>query len=177
MADTMSKIKLVVYKKIVAGDIRKFSATSNDKQSGGGARDLRFSPSKFFLPVFMRMFPNCDGKILRGAFSWTDHDDTDVEIHTPTKARSNEIWIGCVNKCFPTSVAPTDATDCILLLIMDDNNKVWPYFTSQKSLCNDNWHPMIKKAILSGISAKRRKGTTPMGYIDVLNGGTYTNGR
>ena len=151
MADTMSNVKLVIYKKIVDGDLRKFSATSNDQPSGGGARDLRFSPAKDFLPVFEKMFPNQDGRILRGCFSWADHDATDVEIHTPTKSRSNEI--------------------------IDDTNKVWPYFTSEQSLRNDNWHPVVKNAILSGLSAKRRKDSTPMGYIDVLNGGTYTNGR
>ena len=177
MADTMSNVKLVIYKKIVDGDLRKFSATSNDQPSGGGARDLRFRPAKDFLPVFEKMFPNQDGRILRGCFSWADHDATDVEIHTPTKSRSNEIWIGCINKCFPSNMAPTDAADCILLLIMDDTNKVWPYFTSEQSLRNDNWHPVVKNAILSGLSAKRRKDSTPMGYIDVLNGGTYTNGR
>ena len=45
MADTMSNVKLIIYKKIVDGDLRKFSATSNDQPSGGGARDLRFSPA------------------------------------------------------------------------------------------------------------------------------------
>ena len=49
MADTMSNVKLVIYKKIVDGDLRKFSATSNDQPSGGGARDLRFSPAKDFF--------------------------------------------------------------------------------------------------------------------------------
>ena len=49
MAEAMSDVKLVVYKKIVDGDLRKFSATSNDTQTGGGARDLRFSPAAEFM--------------------------------------------------------------------------------------------------------------------------------
>lgn len=34
MAETMSNVSLVVYKKIVDGDLRKFSATSNDRPTG-----------------------------------------------------------------------------------------------------------------------------------------------
>ena len=56
MADTMSNVKLIIYKKIVDGDLRKFSATSNDQPSGGGARDLRFSPAGEFMAAFEKMF-------------------------------------------------------------------------------------------------------------------------
>ena len=35
-------VKLVIYKKIVEGDLSKFTATSNITPSGGGARDLPY---------------------------------------------------------------------------------------------------------------------------------------
>ena len=40
-------VRLVIYKRIVEGDLSKFTATSNITQSGGGARDLRFRPRSF----------------------------------------------------------------------------------------------------------------------------------
>ena len=61
-------VKLVIYKKIVEGDLSKFTATSNITPSGGGARDLRFSPATEFFPVFQRMFTQ-NGPILSGYFS------------------------------------------------------------------------------------------------------------
>lgn len=49
-------VKRFVFKELKAGDIRKFSATSADSTSGGGARDQRFSPYDKFDAVFRAMF-------------------------------------------------------------------------------------------------------------------------
>lgn len=173
----MNNVKLIIYKKIVPGDLRKFTATSNDTQSGGGARDLRFSPADEFMRAFEKMFPNASGGKRTGYFSWNGIPETYVEIHQPTDARPNEVRIATVHKCFPAQVIPTDATDCILILVQDNLGKVWPYFTSENSLRNDNWHPEIKRGILNGLGASRASRTTPMGYIDLETGVQYTNGR
>lgn len=169
-------VRLVIYKKIVEGDLSKFTATSNITPSGGGARDLRFSPAREFFPVFQRMFAQ-NGAILSGYFSWADHSDTEVEIHPPTNARPNEIWIGRIHECFPDDIIPNDSTDCILLIVLDNTGKVSPYFTSQYSLIHANWHPAIKEPVLEGLNAQRSKRTTAMGYVDIENGRSYTNGR
>lgn len=173
--DNTLNISLVIYKKIVDGDLRKFTATSNITQSGGGARDLRFNPASEFFPVFQRMFKQ-SGSILRGYFSWSDYADTEVEIHPPTNARPNEVRIGRIHECFPQSVIPNDANDCVLLIILDGRGRVCPYFTSQYSLKHDNWHPAIKKPILEGLNAKRSLKSTAMGFVDIDNGRSYTNG-
>ena len=177
MAEAMSDVKLVVYKKIVDGDLRKFSATSNDMQTGGGARDLRFSPAAEFMYAFEKMFPHHEGEILNGRFSWINHESTKAFIYPPTNSRPNEVRISRVHECFPGDVIPEDADDCILLLILDDNGRVWPFFTSEYSLRHDNWHPTVKDAILEGLNATRSQKTTPMGYIDIADGGSYTNGK
>lgn len=169
-----SGIKLVVYKRIVGGDLSKFTATSNIAQSGGGARDLRFSPADKFFPAFRRMFAEDADGILRGHFVWEDHDPTEVEIHPPTSSRPNEVRIGRVHECFPQAVVPSDAADCVLLIVLDDSGLVRPYFTSFRSLQNDNWHPMISGPIIEGVRAKRGAKTTAMGYIDMENGENYT---
>ncbi|WP_186423782.1 hypothetical protein [Lacrimispora celerecrescens] len=177
MAEFMPNVRLVVYKKIVDGDLRKFSATSNDQQTGGGARDLRFSPANEFMNVFEKMFPQYENGLLRGSFSWKDYPLTNVFIHPPTNSRPNEIRIATVHECFPTEVIPEEANDCILLLIQDVNGEIWPYFTSEYSLQHDNWHPYIKEEILKGMKARRSSKTTPMGYIDIDEGRSFTNGR
>ncbi len=49
-------VKRFVFKELKDGDIRKFNATSADSDSGGGARDQRFSPYDKFDAVFKAMF-------------------------------------------------------------------------------------------------------------------------
>lgn len=178
MDDILQEIKIVVYKKIVEGDLKKFFAQSNITQSGGGARDLRFSPAKKFFPIFTRMFSNSqfDGTY-KGYFYWPEHAATEVIVHPPTNSRPTEVRIARVHECIPDRYIPQSVGDCILILILDANDKVWPYFITEKSLREDDWHPKIKEGILAGLNAHRSVNSTPMGYIDIERGGSYTNGR
>ncbi|MBQ8111494.1 MAG: hypothetical protein IJ124_15205 [Clostridia bacterium] len=170
-------VKLVVYKRIVAGDLSKFTATSNVKQNGGGARDLRFSPASEFFPVFQRMFIQEDDGVLRGQFIWAKHAPTQAEIHPPTNSRPNEVRIGRIHECFPQDEIPTDSGDCVLLIVLDNFGRACPYFTSLDSLLHDKWHPAIKAPIIEGLTARRNANITAMGYVDIENGRSYTNGR
>ena len=171
-------VKLVIYKKIVAGDFKKFRAESNITPTGGGARDLRFSPSYEFMVQFSRMFtaPGADDT-LTGQFYWSDLPPTDVIIHQPTNSRPNEVRIATVHECFPVQVVPVDCDDCVLLLVLREDDRVYPAFTSERSLQKDNWHPAVKEPILRGLHANRRANITPMGYVDIENGREWTNGR
>lgn len=172
------KVLRCIYKKIAPGDLRKFSATSNDKQSGGGARDLRFSPADRFFPEFKRMFPteNQEGN-LSGLFYWEDHEATSVVISKPTKARPTEIRISNINVCFPDSHVPGSADDCILLLIEEEGGKVYPYFTSEVSLESKKWNSSFAKPIIDGLNAQRSKNTSPMGFVDLEYPEEFTNER
>ena len=173
----MSAPKIVVYKKIVEGDLRKFSATSNDAPTGGGARDLRFSPSEDFLPIFQRMFPHSDGIVNYGFFSWPNGRTTAVKIAPPTSSRPKEMRICSVNECFLGASLPSNSNDCILLIVCDEENKVWPSFITTRSLREDDWDLVVKEEILKGLNATRRAGVTPMGYLDFENERFYTNGK
>lgn len=170
-------VRLVVYKRIVAGDLSKFAASSNLAPTGGGARDLRFSPAKEFLPVFRRMFRQDPDGRLRGFFSWADHAPTAVVIDTPNPSRSNEARITKIHECFPEAVVPRDAMDCVLLIVQDETRGVYPYFTSLRSLREDAWHPAFRDAIVRGLTAPRGAKRTAMGYVDIENGRSYDNGR
>ena len=177
IVSNMKKVLLVVYKEIVYGDLSKFTATSNIADTGGGARDLRFSPSDEFLPVFERMFPVRQGNMNVGKFYWPNGKVTDVKIARPTRSRANEMRICTINQCFPPEYIPTDAEDQILLLIYDDECKVTPHFTSRESLRNDGWDPLIRSRILQGLDADRGAQQAAMGYLDIENNNYYTNGR
>lgn len=169
-------VKLVIYKKIDHGDYRKFRAESNDADSGGGARDLRFRPDRVFTPLFNRMFttPGPDNT-LTGQLYWPGLPPTDVTIRQPTHSRPGEVRIATVHKCFPKQVRPTNTDDCVLILVLDNENRVWPSFTSEQSLRNDNWHPAVRDPILRGLNARCRG--TPKGYVDIENGREWNNGR
>jgi len=171
-------VELVIYKRIVEGDLSKFTASSNITQSGGGARDLRFSPADTFYSAFQQMFPaRSQEGVLSGCFSWTKHGDTRVLIHPPTNSRPNEVRIGRVHECFPADAIPDSAADCVLLLVLDSTGRTYPYFTSRHSLANDCWHPAVKEPILAGLGARRSANMTAMGYIDIAHRRVYTNGR
>lgn len=175
---TLAGVKLVIYKKIVLGDFRKFQARSNNASTGGGARDLRFRPATEFSPQFNRMFttPGADGSFT-GQFYWPGLPPTDVTIHQPTRARPGEVRIGMVHQCFPVQSRPTNSEDCILLLILDSYHHVWPSFTSERSLRNDDWNHDVRDPILRGLDSHRSARITPMGYVDIENGREWNNGR
>lgn len=174
----LTGVKLIIYKKIVPGDFRKFRAESNDAPTGGGARDLRFSPANEFMPQFNRMFktPGVEGT-LTGELYWHGLPPSNVIIHQPTNARPNEVRIGTVHQCFPAQILPADSEDCILLLVLDNDDHVWPFFTTEYSLQHDRWHHAVRDPILRGLGAPRGERITPMGYVDIENGREWNNGR
>lgn len=170
-------VKLVIYKRIVGGDLSKFTATSNITPSGGGARDLRFSPAAEFFPMFQRMFQTEADGVLRGQFFWATHEPTEAEVHPPTNSRPNEVRIGRIHECFPQDIIPEDSTDCVLLIVLNDSGQVYPHFTSLASLRTEGWHPAVKDPIIRGLTAPRNANITAMGYVDIENGRSYSNGR
>lgn len=171
----------IVFKEIVSGDRRKFNAASNDSPSGGGARDLRFRPYDKFAPVFERMFSIKDTNgILRGHLNWIKDGEelSGIAIfHPPTNSRPNEGRLGRVHEYLPTESLPNEEDgNTILLLIQDDEEKVWPSFTTDRSLDEDDWHVKVKELILNCLHAQRRSGSSMMGYIDFKTGESYCNG-
>lgn len=96
----------VLFHEITEADIRKINASSNDAQTGGGARDLRFSID--YAPYLDRLFPeeityegNTPYRI--GTF---EHYDVDGKRTTervryafqPTNARPREVRIAQISK-------------------------------------------------------------------------------
>jgi len=175
-------IARIVYKEIVGGDRRKFEATSNDSQTGGGARDLRFSPYEKFSRVFEKMFPSMDDKgISAGSFHWLVNGKETVGrayFHPPTNARPNEGRIANVDKYLPTNSLPSEKDGTTILIILQrDDGTVWPHFTTDRSLDADAWHDKVRDTILACLRAQRRAGTSTCGFIDFVTKEVFCNGR
>src|SRR4051812_31674071 len=116
-----TKLKRVLYKRLVDGDRRKIIAQSNDADSGGGARDLRFNPWPNFEPVVHRLMPMTatrttsrgDVAIRVGELRWYGDGGSQrsvgVEFWPPTNARPNEGRLARVHEIPPFAASQIPA--------------------------------------------------------------------
>lgn len=177
-------IARIIFREILDGDRRKFVAESNDAETGGGARDIRFRSWTKLEPVFRRMFPHVrqlprrrDAKSVTeeayvGTFHWKNSigktESKEAILETPTDARPGEARITKVHEygCFQT-VPPSDGTGRLLVLfVQNPDDSVWPVFATEKSLENDPWHPVVAEFLLKALRTHRRAGNAAYGYVD-----------
>jgi hypothetical protein len=177
-------IARIVFREILDGDRRKFIADSNDADTGGGARDLRFRAWDSLEPIFKKLFPQVrqlarrrDGlpineMIYVGTFNWQDSAGTvrtkEALLETPTDARPNEARIAKVHEygCFQ-SIPPYQGTGRLLVLfVQNPDDTVWPVFATEQSLNQPGWHPAVANFLLKALSTKRRTGNAAYGYVD-----------
>lgn len=193
------RVALILYKEIVAGDLRKILAKSNDSDTGGGARDFRFGSYKKLLPVIKQMFPTTvklDRKrdevvsqidVFKGVFHWQKTEGG--KVHTkesyfepPTDVRPSEGRIARVHEygCFDTSLIPKGGSGnrVILLLIQNYAGEVWPHFAEETSLRTPgDWDPVVAKELLKCIDAVRPEGRAVIGFRDFAASTGYCNGK
>ncbi len=180
-------VKRVVFKQIVEGDFRKFVAQSNDTDSGGGARDLRFRPYDEFVKVFRLLFPvvrhakrrrnggMVDVEILVGKFHWPG-GSKEATFEPPTDARPNEGRVPVVHTYPPFSKLPaTNQGKMVLLLVQRDDDTVWPEFATEESLRSGKWHKSVAQPILRSLDAERASNQVARGYIDFATGEVYSD--
>jgi hypothetical protein len=189
--ESSNTIRRVVYKEITASDRRKFVARSNDAATGGGARDLRFSPYKRFGDVFSRLFPTKrteqrrrdgvqkDVPILVGEFHWHDAENRartmESTFEPPTDVRPSEGRLTKVHTypCFAN--VPSDAEGIVLLLLIQNaQGAVWPHFTTERSLRGGGWNRDVADGLLACIDAKRAH-VSVAGYMDFETGQSFCN--
>ena len=184
---TVSKpagVKRIVFKEAVEGDFRKFQAMSNDSDSGGGARDIRFRPHDKFDPIFERLFPNqtvISGAMVRaGEFFWKGsggaEESAEARYWPPTKARPGEGRVATVHKYPPFEVPqPTDKGRVVVLLVQRDDDKVWPEFATEDDLRSGAWSDAVSQPILRSLDANRREDEVARGFIDFETGEEFTD--
>ena len=156
-----------VYKRIVAGDIRKLSAESADAGTGGGARDLRFNPAEKFWPVFERMFSAATTKKCLDARLIWDGEITNTEVYPPTSARPNEARITRVNACCPTKLIPSDNEEFIFILIHGEDGVHASFMTKQQVL--DNRFSLGLESVLIRAIEYSETTKVPIGFVDLEN--------
>lgn len=162
-----SDVVRILAREIVEGDEKKRHAESNVTQSGGGARDLRFSPSEEFDGLLTRMFPHAEVKrtsrnnpvsgrresttvlVRSGALFWfeTPPGAAEPNVHQkvaeiwPPYAPRNEFRFSTVHKFTFWDSRPADIGGgrIFVLLVQNRDGKIWVRFASEEGLQHPGW--------------------------------------
>lgn len=187
----------ILYKEIVAGDLRKILAESNDSKTGGGARDFRFGDYETLEPMIRKMFPSVklekrrrngskiDVQIFCGTFHWEVNgieQHKEVEFEPPTTARKTEGRITRVHEQPSLDVdripKVSEHNRVLLLLLQRNDGTVWPYFIEEASLAIPGaWDPRVAAEILRCINARRASNRAVIGFKDFTTSEGYCNGK
>ena len=94
----LAESHIVFFKQVMTGDIKKYNTRSSTSGTGGGARDLRVSPVRFFHPLLSQMLSEHgdDPRITHGnvlSHVGRKKFTTTVELWPPTRKRPNEVRI------------------------------------------------------------------------------------
>ena len=177
----VSNIERVLFKELFPGDYQKFQATSNIAQTGGGARDLRFSGVNQLQPVILDMFPvivpskrkraaNPNVDLQQGALRWQG-GSMDVLFEPAQDQRDNEWRFAQVANMPPLAGRVQPATYNasnreMILLMQDANHDVWPVIDVKSNV-------VLDAAIGAFVQAAFASHTHPrhavVGYFDFIN--------
>lgn len=171
-------VKRIIFREVMPGDLRKFTATSADADSGGGARDFRFTPFNKFDGVFARALPGRAVKTrVRNGLR------TEVTLYTatvriprkngttatrelrfepPTTARDGEGRLAQLSKF---GLEPPSNEGRFLLLIIDEGAGGIVTFYSEQDLANGQWHPTVNDFFAQVFATAQAKNAN-QGYID-----------
>lgn len=150
--------RLSFFQVITRGDVRKQEASSNDADSGGGARDLRMP--KDFWHAMLPFFPDLTGGVQTGVIHSTRGTSepavTTVKLHRPTAARPNEIRIGTINEIIgwkitlPQFDSITNSGDeCVFLLTLDDKGQTWAQVAKLSKINSPNCNKAFSEFVAS----------------------------
>lgn len=198
-SSSKSTITRVLWKEIKRGDRRKFSATSNDQPSGGGARDLRFRGGDHLAEIMLAMFPRectvarrrngaqTDVCRYEGEFCWIEQlsDGSSVErsevacVEPPTTSRPNEWRITRVHTydVFTDKLPPHPATGrLLLLLIQTTSQQIWPAFADEATIrTGSGWLPAFRQHVVGCLDLAGDTARSIFGYFEVDTGREYCN--
>ncbi|GAB4100529.1 hypothetical protein GCM10028789_26940 [Sinomonas halotolerans] len=190
MTAAQTRVTLVVYKEIVAGDMRKLLAESNDSRTGGGARDLRL-PAKVFAHVMDQIFTRENvgpgGQPIRIAdVIYLDGDGepqtTQLEYWPPTRSRPSESRIARIHAspALGGHMPETDRGRVFVFFTKFNDGTIRCDYAYEDQLRNGEWAHELSSAVLSCLaSADMKNGTRPanmvpaQGYYDFAAGTGY----
>lgn len=154
---TSANVKRIIFREVMDGDRKKFSATAAPSGTGGGARDLRFRPFDKFDGVFARTLPGRQ-KVERkraGQHETIEIYSADAQVvqdnnaplnrtitfEPPTTARPHEGRLARVHDL--NLNVPVDEGRLLILIIQDANDKLIITFFSEKDLASGTWHSAV----------------------------------
>ncbi|WP_295798034.1 hypothetical protein [uncultured Microbulbifer sp.] len=177
----------VLFQIIEGGDRRKFQALSNDSDTGGGARDLRFRPESEFWPFFEKVFPDRQTtkrtskgstttiEVLSGTIHWdqlASAKHATLEVWPATNARPNESRFSKISRLDMHDLIVDDPNGgkSIFMLFQQQNGVIRVHFTTETSLRNDNWDPTIKKFAKEWLDSGSKSA-----FLDLVSKRRYPN--
>ncbi|MCW5715429.1 MAG: hypothetical protein KIT43_13035 [Bauldia sp.] len=168
---------------IEEGDRRKFVAASNDADTGGGARDLRYRPEPLFVALFGRMFVGRrterrkhDGlvrsvEVCYGPIKWLDPHrewrDGVLEAWPRTPTR-NEARLARVHEFGFDALVEDDPNGgkSVFILTQTEDGSVYVSFTTETAIRRDDEGDAVLKAFAVDWLNRRLKS----GFIDLETG-------
>lgn len=193
----------ILAREIVEGDEKKRHAESNITPSGGGARDLRFSPSAVFEGVLARMFPHAEltqtnrknpatGRreptsvmVRKGDLFWFEHIRGQPDV--PPFQRTAEIWppyaprdefrFSTVHKFSFWDHRPADLGGgrIFVLLVQNRDGRIWVRFASEEGLDHPGWDPEVAEMLKRCLNLKTENGgdKAGVGFVDFETGESF----
>lgn len=169
----------ILFHEIADGDVRKFNAESNDTDSGGGARDLRFGLS--YGPVLDRLFPpeivKEGGHEYRiGSFCYRDsnnnmHVQDNIRLASPKRGGQRREYRICQLNKVPffqelPEVQPDDGILFIALIRMTEGLPQMQFLT-ERQINNPESNQHIAAAMRDAINSTR-KGTSVKFAVEMI---------
>lgn len=174
-----ANVKRIIFREVMDGDLKKFTATAAPSGTGGGARDLRFRPFDKFDGVFARALPGREkverrregereiveiytakANIVR---SNNQSFKKDVSFEPPTTARPNEGRLARVHDL--NLEVPKGEGRLLILIIQDAKGELIITFFSERDLESGSWHATVNDFFKDVFSQPARASAT-QGYID-----------
>lgn len=172
---------LTVFRQVLPGDVRKLRAESNDADTGGGARDLRFRGQPVVRQL-LRMFtqPTAERGVMRGRIHWATNPGTghaDVELWRPTQARPNEVRLNTIHRIGGWAVTDQEFNAAIaagrrlfFILTLDTQDRIWASIFDEAYLPEQT---QIFRDHLAARAAATRNGRAITGAIDFARNETF----
>lgn len=175
-----ASVKRIIFREVMPGDLRKFTATSADANTGGGARDFRFTPFNKFDGVFARALPGrakeprVRNNVRTSVTLYTANVSVprkngtaatrELRFEPPTTARDGEGRLAQLSK-FGLE-PPTNEGRFLLLIIEDAGGNVIVTFYSERDLASGKWHPTVNGFFENVFATPQRKNAN-QGFIDL----------
>ena len=197
-------VRRLVYKELLPGDYRKLAGQSNDADTGGGARDLRF-PYAEFDGIFARLLPGQrnltrrrngkridlavrTGPVLLDEEAPEGVRTTQEEMiwESPTDSRPREGRIAQVHASPAAQrlllareemvTADGQPPRVFALFVQNDDGELSVHYAYEHELRAGAWAPAVARPMLEHLdNINRRRDRAVIGYIDFVTNIHYAH--